>query len=408
MDPSRENTEHLNDRLLRASEEGDLDAIRSLVAAGAAPNGEWDPKAWRPESVQERVETIANAGKIAPPKPDSDLSEVFAEAMSRVPHMRKAMEEAKAGPWGFRIPLFRAATKGQTAAVLLLLELGADINARDQDGATALFEARFPETILVLLRAGVDPSVVKAYDSDALDGMLFDSADPDCGAFCEPAANAAVEGGVPLQREDARGHSRLHRAAWFRSIPAITWLLRQGHPVRPSSGGGTLLHQACWHDDYGEPEADQNRHTELIDLLVGAGVDVHARDERGCTALHEAAAGDGVYRSAIKALIRHGADVNARDNEGRTPLHLLYDSMFDYEKAVPHLLKAGADVTIRDRWGRSVVDCAEACFAGKEPTWRDEQWRDRGGPPCGWKGPGEVADSEYRMLEMIREAGAKR
>ncbi|MBX3380816.1 MAG: ankyrin repeat domain-containing protein, partial [Phycisphaeraceae bacterium] len=392
MDSSRESTEHLNERLLHASEQGDLNAIQSLIAAGASPNGEWVPKAWRPESVQERVDTIFNAGKLAPPKPNTDLAEAFADAFSRVPHVRKAMEEAKAGPWGFLIPLFRAASKGQTAAVLLLLELGADINARDQDGATALFEARSPETILVLLRAGIDPTVVKAFDSDALDGMLFDVADSDCSAFCEPAADAAVEGGVPLLRDDARGRSRLHRAAWFRSIPAITWLLRRGHPVQSSADGVTPLHQACWHDDYDEPEEDHNRHTQLIDLLVSAGIDVNARDESGCTALHEAAAGDGVYRSAIKALIRHGADVNAQDNDGRTPLHLLYDSVFDYEKAVPHLLKAGADPTLRDRWGRSVLDCAEACFAGNNPHWREEQWRDRGGPPCGWKDPGEVGD----------------
>lgn len=407
MDLSHENAEQLNQRLLRASERGDLDAIRSLVAAGAAPNGAWDPKAWRPESVHERVETIANALKLTPPKPDSDVGEAFAEAMSRVPEVLKAMQEAKAGPWGFKIPLFRAAEEGQLAAVKLLLELGADINARDQDGATALFEARSPETIHALLAAGIDPTVVKAYDSDALDGMLFDVADPECSAFCEPAADAALEAGVPLLRDDAQGRSRLHRAAWFRSIPAIKWLLRRGHPVQSTSDGTTPLHQACWHDDYGEPEEDRNQHTDLIDLLIGAGNDVNAKDENGWTPLHEAVAGDGVYRSAIKSLIRHGANVNAQDNEGRTPMHLLYDSMFDYEKAVPHLLKAGADLTIRDRWGRTAADCAEACFAGKQPAWRAEQFRDTGGPPCGWKGEGEVGDAEYRMLEMIRQAANK-
>jgi len=55
-----------------------------------------------------------------------------------------------------------------------------------------------------------------------------------------------------------------------------------------------------------------------IDMLVKAGADVNARDNRGQSALHGAALFG--YDDVIKDLVAHNADINAQDKQGMTPL----------------------------------------------------------------------------------------
>ncbi len=77
------------------------------------------------------------------------------------------------------------------------------------------------------------------------------------------------------------------------------------------------------------------------------GDDVNARDERGWTPLHRAAA-FGRTPGVVTALVEAGAAPNARDRKGRTPLHVAAC----FGKAVPAvaeaLLAAGADPAAKD------------------------------------------------------------
>ena len=70
----------------------------------------------------------------------------------------------------------------------------------------------------------------------------------------------------------------------------------------------TPLHEAAYGDA-----------VEAAKYLVGAGADIHAKDNLGETPLHEAAYGDAV--EAAKYLVGAGADIHAKDNLGETPLH---------------------------------------------------------------------------------------
>ena len=79
--------------------------------------------------------------------------------------------------------------------------------------------------------------------------------------------------------------------------------------MRAPSSNHTALHWA----------ASKNRHA-AVQLLVGLGADLEARDDSGWTALHAAAYwGAGTTARALLAL---GADVGVRDVDGDTPLHL--------------------------------------------------------------------------------------
>jgi ankyrin repeat protein len=58
---------------------------------------------------------------------------------------------------------------------------------------------------------------------------------------------------------------------------------------------------------------------DVVQHLIGFGVDVNARDRRQWTPLHFAARTKNP--AVVRLLIEAGADVNAKDDEGITPLH---------------------------------------------------------------------------------------
>jgi tankyrase len=107
--------------------------------------------------------------------------------------------------------------------------------------------------------------------------------------------------------------------------------------------------------------ADQRRR---IAKALEAGVDIHATDKNGVTALHHAVR----FRSpaAVETLIEHGANVNqACHRNGSTPLHRAVTQTGAPGTAgkgdaarqiIEILLAAGADPSIRNKAGRKPVD----------------------------------------------------
>ncbi|GAA5899461.1 hypothetical protein JCM6882_009123 [Rhodosporidiobolus microsporus] len=66
-------------------------------------------------------------------------------------------------------------------------------------------------------------------------------------------------------------------------------------------------------------QAATSGNLEIVSLLLGAGADVHAVNNKGVTALHYAASKGHV--SIGRLLISKGADINGRDRANQLPLH---------------------------------------------------------------------------------------
>lgn len=104
------------------------------------------------------------------------------------------------------------------------------------------------------------------------------------------------------------------------------------------ANGGTPLHVA----------SEWARDSLVVALLMEAGADTEARDDRGRTPLFNAVCGSRLAARAVALLLAAGADVNARDNDRGTPLHAACG-----DAAIEQLIAAGADVNALDDVGET-------------------------------------------------------
>ncbi|KEG13176.1 ankyrin [Trypanosoma grayi] len=99
-------------------------------------------------------------------------------------------------------------------------------------------------------------------------------------------------------------------------VEIMRYILKYGKPdftVRNRYGGSALI-PAC-----------ERGHTEMVKLLIAAGVDVDHVNDLGWTGLLEVlelGGDDADHVTITRDLIAAGANVNLADKEGRTPLFL--------------------------------------------------------------------------------------
>ncbi|XP_063543871.1 poly [ADP-ribose] polymerase tankyrase [Cydia strobilella] len=107
-----------------------------------------------------------------------------------------------------------------------------------------------------------------------------------------------------------RKSTPLHFAAGYGRREVVELLIGAGAALQARDDGGLQpLHNAC---SFG--------HADVVRALLSAGAAPAARDNWGYTPLHEAAAKGKV--DVCIALLQHGADPNIRNTEGKTPLDL--------------------------------------------------------------------------------------
>ena len=218
-----------------------------------------------------------------------------------------------------------------------LIERGADVDAAQPDGATALHWAAYHEAVeLVDLLVGAGAVVDAANDygvtplglacengaAATVSRLLAAGADPNrprgtgetpvmtCAGTgsAEAVRELLAHGADPSAVEPWHGQTALMWAAGGGHADAARALLEHGAGVEARSKGGfTALLIAAREDD-----------PALVGDLVAAGADVNAAAPDGTTALHVAVVRG--HAGLARALLGHGADPNA-DGPGYTALH---------------------------------------------------------------------------------------
>ena len=270
-----------------------------------------------------------------------------------------------------------AAAEGDLARVRDLLAKGADVNAGDQAGRTALMVAANAAVAEALIAKGADVNAKNRGGLTALSFALMwnriDVAQVLLDRGADPNAKGTVASQV-LQEAAMRGQATLVRA-----------LLEKGADsnAKDSSGMTALLH------------AVQHRYSAVVEALLDKGADPNAKDvygqpplllaaERGDdasvrallrkgadpnamarlsamggtnadTALKRAAAKGSA--SVVRALLDHRADIDGKGSSGSTALMIAAEA--GHEEIVRLLLDKGADIDARNEAGRSALSIAE-------------------------------------------------
>lgn len=250
-----------------AAVHGDLETIRLLVEAGADIDGNGDDHAvgvlgWATCFVDVRQEVatyLLDHG--------AKLNLWTAIALDRVDELR-AMVTRDRSLLAARMtrnqhrctPLHHAARKNRPRIVQLLLELGADPNARDATGATALTTASDvdadPGIVAALLAAGLKPdllTVVNMARYSEAEAMLRD----------DPSRIGP----------DGRDTIALHISVSKRNLATIRWLLAHGIDVNAKRTMWDLNHTALH-------MTIESGAIEIARLLLDAGADPNVRDDR--------------------------------------------------------------------------------------------------------------------------------
>lgn len=402
--------------MARLAKAGRIELLRLLLDGGVSPGVMVDPdeNARRRSVERDLLESSLEAVESVFPEGASD-------ARSPLDILMRPLEKNPERAMAFEIPLHQAASGGSAEGIRLLIAAGADAQVVDSSGGSPLFEARSAEAVRALVEAGVRVDVTNTFGYDAARELLSNLTD-ECPIEERDAIEATLREmfacGVPLVLPSGIGRNRLYDAAFEVSPRAVRYLLHCGHPVDADSHGRTALHAVCWpsdRDDEPSDDAEQRRYSakrrraisEIIGLLIDAGVEPNARDDRGNTPLHEAAAGDGASLSAISALAEAGADPNAQNIDGDTPLHVAYSCGFEYGRVVPAMIALGADPRIGNRHGESVTDIARSMIRGEEPRWRIEHLKtlpaDHPAHTTGWKTEAVPGDEEYLMLKTLED-----
>ena len=319
--------------LHRAALDGDIHTIETLLESGADPNIESDQRYTAVDFATMQgnaaaLHVLLKAGA-NPDRPtripplcraagrgDSNCVRLLLRYGASANPIRNDGDEPPVEPaYGSRIPLFAAAQGGNAECVRLLLDAGARIHTVDVCGETASMNASSSAAVRILLQAGAS-----LHSQTELVGSVINHA-VDNG-FHE-AIQALVEAGADIDDQ--------------------------------TTSDRTPLIRHC---------ASCERNAAMIQALIDAGANLHARWFRGRTALHEAVqviSGDRFphFESAIRTLVAAGLDVNIRDDEGSTPLHYALGEEGGAEEAVKTLLALGADPNIRNDKGQTPRDIAD-------------------------------------------------
>lgn len=266
----------------------------------------------------------------------------------------------------------------QIAIINLLLSEGADIEAEDSRGATALFyaaEAGRPSVVELLLEKGADPETTT---SDMKTPLTVAA-----GRGHSDVANILRAAGSDMLAISKGGYTALHHAAKAGDMKTVRTLAQEIPEVltRQSENGSTPLTLAI-----------TNKHVDVAVFLAKTSPEsIHLGHNNGWTPLHFAVNGNrdlilppDERVKLIKTLVEQGAPLEAINEDGLTPLFVaVLNSM---SESLSLLIDAGAEVDLADpsngrkplmkaAWNEDLRSLDLLLKAGANPNAQDKKGR---------------------------------
>ncbi len=210
--------------------------------------------------------------------------------------------------------LIKHAQNGDLAGVQRCIANGADVNAKNSDGCTAL---------------------IMASDRGYLDVVKY---------LVENGADINAEGVIKRLLVFRFSHSALEISSFNGHLDVVKYLISKRADVNAEdSNGNTAL---MW--------ASQNGHLNVVKYLAENGADVNAKNIDGKTVLTFASQEE--HLNVVKYLVENGADVHAKDDDGKTAL--MWASQYGHTEIVKYLENPPAlkdnTTKINDDWFEAI------------------------------------------------------
>ena len=235
-----------------------------------------------------------------------------------------------------------AANNGRTETVRYLASLReVDVNHQGFQNRTALHIAVSNgrvNVVEVLIDAGAD---IEAKDVKGLTPLHYA-----CDAGKLEIVQMLVEAGADVRVADNEGETCLNRAANDGRTETVRYLasLREADVIRQGFQNRTALHTAV-----------SSGHVNVVEVLIDAGADIEAKNVNGRTLLHYAC--DAGKLEIVQMLVEAGADVRVADNNGHTCLMLAGAN--GHAETVCYLVNSKeVDVKQTDRLGNTALEAA--------------------------------------------------
>lgn len=224
--------------------------------------------------------------------------------------------------------LIEAIENGEHNRVKSLLTEGVNINAKGENGLTALmFAISLGQTKIanLLIDGGAD---VNAKMRGSLTTLMMAAL-----ANRFEGVRLLINNGADMNAIDKEGRTVLMHTAFRGKIKVVKILLNAGANINAkSTKGETALMLAAY-----------NGNREVLKLLINKGAEIDSKNDKGLTALMSAAVNGQV--EIVKLLLNEGADVNMEAKNGATAL--IAAATYGRIKIAKLLIERGADVNAK-------------------------------------------------------------
>jgi ankyrin repeat protein len=237
-------------------------------------------------------------------------------------------------------PLMNAALYGSGQIMEILLQKGADPNAKNKDGETALmWSAQDPEKIKLLIKHGADINMAAKTGNTVL---LIASV----GNNQLPLIEFLVSQGADPLVKNQKGETSLMRAALFGDSSTISYLISRGVEMdAKDTSGSTALMNSIF-----------NVNTEATLVLLEKGADPDLKALFGLTAVSSVVTYNDM--PSINAVLQKAKNINTTDDGGISALMWAVYNEHDNPGIVQALLDKGADVNHKAKDGSTALSWA--------------------------------------------------